>query len=31
MHACKQVAKALEADTTLRATLETLKEQITRG
>jgi chromosomal replication initiator protein len=31
MHACKQVAKALEADATLRATLETLKEQITRG
>ncbi|GKS56474.1 chromosomal replication initiator protein DnaA [Nitrospira sp.] len=31
MHACKQVAKALEADTTLRATLEGLKEQIVRG
>lgn len=31
MHACKQVAKALEADATLRATLETLKEHITRG
>jgi chromosomal replication initiator protein len=31
MHACKQVAKALEGDTTLRATLDALKEQITRG
>lgn len=31
MHACKQVAKAVEADTTLRATLEGLKEQIVRG
>lgn len=31
MHACKQVAKAVEADTALRATLEGLKEQIIRG
>ena len=31
MHACRQVAKALEGDTTLRATLEGLKEQIVRG
>jgi chromosomal replication initiator protein len=31
MHACKQVAKGLETDATLRATLEALKEQITRG
>lgn len=31
MHACKQVAKAVEADTTLRAALEGLKEQILRG
>ncbi len=31
MHACKQVSKALEADSSLRATLEGLKEQIIRG
>lgn len=28
MHACKQIAKAKDADTQLQATLETLKEQI---
>ncbi len=31
IHACKQIAKAKEADGTLRATLESLKEQITKG
>jgi chromosomal replication initiator protein len=31
IHACRQVAKAKEADTTLLATLETLKEQILRS
>jgi chromosomal replication initiator protein len=31
IHACRQVAKAKEADQTLHATLETLKEQILRS
>jgi chromosomal replication initiator protein len=31
IHACKQIAKAREADGTLSATLESLKEQITKG
>ncbi|MFO0775188.1 MAG: chromosomal replication initiator protein DnaA [Nitrospiraceae bacterium] len=31
MHACKQVAKAVETDTALRATVNSLKEQIVRG
>ncbi|MDE3018267.1 MAG: chromosomal replication initiator protein DnaA [Nitrospirota bacterium] len=31
IHACKQIAKAKEADNTLRATLESLKDQITKG
>ena len=31
IHACRQVAKAREADTTLQTTLETLKEQILRS
>jgi chromosomal replication initiator protein len=31
IHACRQVAKAREADATLHATLETLKEQILRS
>lgn len=31
IHACRQVAKAKETDTTLQATLENLKEQILRG
>lgn len=31
IHACRQVAKAKEADTTLHATLESLKEQILRS
>ena len=31
IHACRQVAKAKETDTTLHATLETLKEQILRS
>jgi len=31
IHACRQVAKAREADAALRATLETLKEQILRS
>lgn len=31
IHACKQIAKAKEADPALRATLESLKTQITRG
>ena len=31
IHACRQVAKAKETDTTLLATLETLKEQILRS
>ena len=31
IHACKQIAKAKEADAALTATLESLKNQITRG
>ncbi|MGA6827487.1 chromosomal replication initiator protein DnaA [Nitrospira sp. NS4] len=31
IHACRQVAKAKDTDTTLNATLENLKEQILRG
>jgi chromosomal replication initiator protein len=31
IHACKQITKAKEADSTLNATLESLKEQITKG
>src|SRR6185436_17480588 len=31
MHACKQINKAKEADSTLKATLESLKEQIAKG
>jgi chromosomal replication initiator protein len=31
MHACKQIAKARETDSTLRATLDSLKEQIAKG
>jgi chromosomal replication initiator protein len=31
IHACKQIAKAREADGTLSATLESLKEQIAKG
>jgi len=31
IHACKQIAKAKEADAALTATLESLKSQITRG
>ncbi|MGH7205657.1 MAG: chromosomal replication initiator protein DnaA, partial [Nitrospiraceae bacterium] len=31
IHACKQITKAKEADTTLMASLESLKSQITRG
>ena len=31
IHACKQIAKAKEADSTLGATLESLKDQITKG
>ncbi len=31
IHACKQIAKAKEADGALKATLESLKAQITRG
>ncbi len=31
IHACRQVAKAKETDTTLQSTLETLKEQILRS
>jgi chromosomal replication initiator protein len=31
MHACKQIAKARETDGTLRATLESLREQIAKG
>jgi chromosomal replication initiator protein len=31
IHACKQIAKAKEADSTLNATLESLKDQITKG
>ncbi|MGH7259570.1 MAG: chromosomal replication initiator protein DnaA [Nitrospiraceae bacterium] len=31
IHACKQIAKAKEADSTLSATLESLKDQITKG
>ena len=31
IHACKQITKAKEADSTLNATLESLKEQIAKG
>lgn len=31
IHACKQIAKAKEQDPALRATLDSLKEQITKG
>jgi chromosomal replication initiator protein len=31
IHACKQIAKAKESDLTLRSTLESLKDQITKG
>ncbi|MDF0675693.1 MAG: chromosomal replication initiator protein DnaA [Nitrospira sp.] len=31
IHACRQVAKSKESDTTLQATIETLKEQILRS
>jgi len=31
IHACKQITKARETDGTLKATLESLKEQITKG
>lgn len=31
IHACRQVAKSQETDTTLQATIETLKEQILRS
>lgn len=31
IHACKQIAKAKEADSALRATLESLRDQITKG
>ncbi|HKW86264.1 MAG TPA: helix-turn-helix domain-containing protein, partial [Nitrospiraceae bacterium] len=31
IHACKQITKAKEADSTLNATLESLKDQITKG
>lgn len=31
IHACKQIAKAKEADLTLRSTLENLKDQIIKG
>jgi chromosomal replication initiator protein len=31
IHACKQIAKAKETDFTLRSTLESLKDQITKG
>ncbi len=31
IHACKQIAKAKETDHSLRATLDSLKEQITKG
>lgn len=31
IHACKQIVKAREADASLRATLESLKDQITKG
>ncbi|MEW6543931.1 MAG: chromosomal replication initiator protein DnaA [Nitrospirota bacterium] len=31
IHACKQIGKAKEADATLQATLDSLKEQITKG
>lgn len=31
IHACKQIAKAREVDSELNATLESLKEQITKG
>ncbi|MBM4122795.1 MAG: chromosomal replication initiator protein DnaA [Nitrospira sp.] len=31
IHACKQITKALEKDNTLKATLESLKAQITKG
>ncbi|MGH7232800.1 MAG: chromosomal replication initiator protein DnaA [Nitrospiraceae bacterium] len=31
IHACKQIAKAKETDLTLKSTLESLKEQVTKG
>jgi len=31
IHACKQITKAKDADSTLNATLESLKDQITKG
>jgi chromosomal replication initiator protein len=31
IHACKQITKAKEADHSLRATLDSLKDQITKG
>jgi chromosomal replication initiator protein len=31
IHACKQITKASAADSTLKATLESLKDQITKG
>ena len=31
IHACKQITKAKEADSTMSATLESLKDQITKG
>ena len=31
IHACKQIAKAREQDLNLKATLDSLKEQITKG
>jgi chromosomal replication initiator protein len=31
IHACKQIAKAKESDGTLKATLESLKDQIMKG
>ena len=31
IHGCRQIAKALEADTDLRATIESLKSQIAKG
>jgi len=31
IHACKQISKARAADSAVNATLESLKEQITKG
>jgi chromosomal replication initiator protein len=31
IHGCRQIAKALEADSDLRATIESLKTHITKG